>query len=170
MKHFKHDDKVKCLFGRVHDRLQGEFNWNTEEHQEVSIRITKDYANPDQLVIGLEDFNFNYPDDVYQETDNHVIFQLFDFAFLLLKEGKEFEVEKPQISELNFKHPLLFDEAQGADFENEAKTQEDEAIQDAILKTTSLGTDTHLMDLVKILKSLSVKKIIFKDGNELEIN
>lgn len=154
MKYFKHGDKVKCLFGRCHDRLQGEFNWNTEDFEEKTIRITKDYVNHDQIVVGLEDFNFNYPDDVYQETENHVIFQLFEFAFFLSKEGKEFEVEKPQINTI--------------DIENAIENTVSENV--AAKLNLDDGKDTHLMDLVKILKSLSVKKIIFEDGNELEIN
>lgn len=151
MEYFNHGDKVKALFGKVHDRLQDEFEWNTEEYQEVELRITKDFANPGQLVIGLEDFNINYPDDVCKENDDCVIFQLFNFAFYILKEGKEFEVEKPQIPNLDLGNPLLGAQAEGPEEE------------------VALGTDTHLMDLIKILKTLSVKKIIFDDGNEIEI-
>ena len=152
MKHFKHGDKIKCLFGRVHDRLEGEFEWNSEEHEEITIRITKDYANPGQLIIGLEDFNINYPEDVYQETEDDIIFSLFNFAFHVLKEGKEFEVE------------------QNIDLEKKVENaiaKEGGSVEKLEIKN---GSDTHLMDLINILKSFSVKKIIFQDGNEIEIN
>lgn len=152
MKYFKHGDKVKCLFGRVHDRLQGEFEWNTEEHQEIGIRITKDYTNNGQIIVGLEDFNINYPEDVYQETEDDIIFSLFNFAFHILKEGKEFEVEQNLELEKNVEKALSAEGVIGEKLE---------------IKT---GSDTHLMDLINILKSLSVKKVIFEDGNEIEIN
>lgn len=152
MKYFKHGDKVKCFFGKVHDRLQDKFEWDTEEPREIEIRITKDYANPDELVIGLDDFNINYPGDVHGENEESVIFQLFNYAFCIMKEGKEFEVEKQKDQILNIENSLL-----------NAK----EEIKESQVKA---GPDTHLMDLIKILKTLSVKKIIFEDGNEIEIN
>ena len=92
MKYFRHGDKVKCFFGQTHDRLQGEYTWDTEEPKEIEIRITKDYANPGELVIGLDDFNINYPGDVHGENEESVVFQLFNYAFCIMKEGKEFEV------------------------------------------------------------------------------
>jgi len=152
MEYFKHGDKVKVLFGQSHDRLQDEYEWNTEEYVETELRITKDFANPGQLVIGLEDFNINYPQDVRVDNDDCVIFQLFNYAFYILKEGKEFEIEKPDIPGLNLGNPLL-----GA--------KSDETGEEV----APLGPDTHIMDLINILKSLSVKTIIFEDGNEIQI-
>jgi len=151
MEYFKHGDKVKVLFGQTHDRLQNEYVWNTEEYEEIEIRITRDFSSG-ELVLGLKEFNINYPGDVHGENEEYVIFELFNYAFRVLKEGKEFEYEQPKASlELPADNPLFG-----------AKVEEPQ-------ESLSLGTDTHLMDLIKILKSLSVKKIIFQDDNEIEI-
>jgi len=157
MNYLKHGDKVKCLFGKFHDRVEGKFIWDTEEHKETEIRITRDFAKSGQLIIGLGDFNLNYPDDVYQETEEDVTFQLFDFAFSVLKGGKEFEVEQPDVDALS------------TIMGGKSKVVDNVDTGDKTVKT-ELSPDTHLMDLIKILKTLSVKKIIFDDGNEIEIN
>lgn len=152
MSYFKHNDRVKCFIGKFHDRIQNEFIWNTEEPETLEIRITKNHNDLTRLVVGLDDFNFNYPEDVYLETDEFIIFEAFEFAIKLLKEGKELETKKQEESLKDLESNLL----------------QNELVEKANIDLSN-GSDTHLIELISILKSLKVKKIIFDDDNEIEI-
>ncbi len=107
----------------------------------IEVRITHD-SSREGLVVGLEDFNFLYPEDIVREDDKYAIFRLSDYYAILIKDGKEFE-------------------------EKEKKPVEEAAIE---LPQNFQSKDNYIKDLISILKQLDVKTVIFKDGNSININ
>lgn len=152
---FKHDDIIRCKSGRYTD---GSFEWkNSDKHQDgfdrIPIRIIKDMSNQDQLLIGIEDFNLNYPQDVFQETEEFVIIQFFGYAFYIQKDGKEFDVSELYSQEKQIDQ--VIEEIK------EVKLEE--------LVSSNGKADNTLSELISMLKSLNVKSVTFKDGTIMEI-
>lgn len=141
----KHGDKLLCLFGRVGPNAS-EITWE-EETREVEIRITKNHDN-DNITVGIEDFNFIYPEDLSSYVDKQYhIFRLVNFYVKVYTGNKYFE------------DSLDKDDKNGYDISEEIKKKAPSVdSQGAILK-----------DFISLLKSMDVKTVIFNDGNSMDI-
>ena len=141
----KHGDKLLCLFGRVGPNAS-EITWE-EETREIEIRITRNHEN-DNVTVGIEDFNFIYPEDCSSYIDKQYhIFRLVNFYVKVYTGNKYFE------------ESLDKDEKSGYDLSEEIKKKAPTVdSQGAIIK-----------DFISLLKSMDVKTVIFNDGNSMDI-
>ena len=147
-KYFKFGDKIRYQEGTIINSDNDEINW--AEEKKTELRVSEDHASG-QITIGVLDFNFSYKEDLLSSEEDSISFNIDRFAVKIFRDGRRFKCE----------------DADESDEKENLEKELDKVQKTAII---SQGNDNYLSELIKVLKKLDVKTIIFNDGNSIDIN